>query len=104
MGRRADRDSVSRQGAAASGDRGAGSKATRSHPGGREATGASIAVETAGESPVAQGGARGGGDAAGHCLRYALNAWPSGLAGLRSGSGPPHGRSWSHRAEGSNEA
>jgi len=66
VGRRADRDSVSRQGAAASGDRGAGGEAAHSDPGGREATGASIAVETAGESPVAQGGARGGGDAAGY--------------------------------------
>src|SRR5215470_9687489 len=35
---------------------------------------------------------RGGGDAASHCLRFALSASPSGLAGLRSGSGPQHGK------------
>jgi len=56
-------------------------------------------VETAGESPVAQGGARGG-DAAGHYLRYALNALPNGLARLRSGSGPPHGRNCLTRKRG----
>ena len=99
VGRRANRDSVSGKGAAASGDRSAPGEAIRSHPGGGEATGSSIPVETAGEPPVAQGGARGG-DAAGHYLRYALNALPSGLARLRSGSGPPHGRNWSHKEEG----
>ena len=31
------------------------------------------------------------GAAAGHCLRFALNARPNGLAGLRSGSGPQQG-------------
>ena len=66
VGRRADRDSVSGKGAATSGGRSAAGEATRSHPGGGEATGSSIPVGTAGEPPMAQGGARGGGDAAGY--------------------------------------
>ena len=43
----------------------------------------------------------GGGHAASHCLRFALSARPNGLAGLRSGSGPQHGkRNWLQKKKG----
>ena len=45
-------------------------------------------METAGQPSLEETGGSGGGYDAGHCLRFALNARPSGLAGLRSGSGP----------------
>jgi len=46
---------------------------------------AAVALEATGQPSL-----EGGFDAAGHCLRSALNARPSGLAGLRCGSGPQH--------------
>ena len=57
-------------------------------PAGAEASAPSVALEATSEPSLEEARLRGG-DEASHCLRFALNARPSGLAGRSSGSAPP---------------
>src|SRR5215831_15497434 len=90
MGGRTDRDSLQGQSAPASGDWGATAPQVSSDTTGGEAA-AKVDLEALFGPPLEEAGT-GGGDAAGHCLRSALSARPSSLAGLCSGSGPQHGK------------